>query len=112
MAAICGLVKGTCACIGVVWVPSPLAFRRRVYFGGGGGSKRRRGAIGRRRMLGNPADYAEFIPPSLSLSLSSAHVYSSLDRDVESRDPRHTVCARATVLSYIRRDARDGRDKS
>lgn len=43
-----------------------------VYFGEGDGSKRRRrrGAIGRRRMLGNPADYAEFIPLSLSLSLA------------------------------------------
>lgn len=64
MAAICGLMKRTCACIGVMG-------RVRVYFGGG--SKRRRGAIGRRRMLGNPADYAEFIPLPLFLSLSSTH---------------------------------------
>lgn len=81
MAAICGSVKAdVCVCIGALHgshsPPSPTFRRWMVYFGEGDGSKRRRrrGAIGRRRMLGNPADYAEFIP--LSLSHSPAHTYT------------------------------------
>lgn len=82
-------------------------YRRCVYFGGG--SKRRRGAIGRRRMLGNPADYAEFIPLPLFLSLSLLHTPSytlSLDKErVAIRDTalRSRSSASTLYLSKKRR---------
>lgn len=107
MAAICGLMKRTYACIGDVG-------RVRVYFGGD--SKRRRGAIGRRRMLGNPADYAEFIPLPLFLSLSPPHtVLYSILRQRESRDPRHRsalALERIYPISIEEETLETDRDKS